>query len=83
MTDVWNVPLSEERSLTIRQFCLAEDITEEQWDDLFELGYAPKMDDYIFGLGTRITAQSRRDWHARMAILLPVTTAEVDDPPQG
>jgi hypothetical protein len=75
----WNVPLDDERNLSIDQFRLAEDLTIEQWNDLMQAGLAPKTDDFLYPLHTRITAKARREWHERMAIELERATKEVED----
>ena len=69
MNALWNVPLSEERALTCRQFCLAEDLTEDEFDDLAENGMLP-CPTYVVTHHSRlvrIMPEARREWHRQLA----------------
>lgn len=64
---LWNVPLDDERNLSIAQFCTAEDLSAEQFEYLQETDCGPRLLDWVGGLGPRITPKARREWHKRMA----------------
>lgn len=68
MADFWNVPLSDERTMSIRQFCLAEDIDEDFLYGLACQGRVPKLTTIYgdFYAVQRISPEARRDWHKYM-----------------
>jgi len=75
----WNVPLDDERNLTVEQFCWAEGLTESQFNYLVKAGRGPLIYDLVFGLGPRITANARRAWHAGMAFEMVRAHADDED----
>ena len=79
MPDLWNVPLNETRCLSIRQFCLAEDISEEALYGLAAQGRAPKLlrrHGDLFWVDV-ITPEARRDWHKYMIEGFPDAHREI------
>ncbi len=74
MSDFWNVPLTDERTMSIRQFCLAEDMSEDELYALACQGRAPKLTtaDGDFYAVRRITSDARREWHKFISEGFPI-----------
>lgn len=64
---LWNVPLDDERTLSIEQFCLAEDMSRQQYDLMRSKGCGP-IEVAVPGAGgsIRITPDERRKWHEKI-----------------
>ena len=69
----WNVPLDDERTLSIEQFCEVEGLTRQQYLTMRYNGYGPhelcirdelQPDDP--NVLIRITPSARRAWHRRL-----------------
>jgi len=59
--------LRSERSLTIPEFCFVENISKATFYKLRKLGLAPALTRILDAI--RITAQARRDWHAKLHLM--------------
>src|SRR5262245_39608672 len=69
---------NHERALTIRQFCILENMAVATYYKMRRLGYGP---DEMRVPGTalvRITQRARRDWHARIEQLGKSEGAELE-----
>ena len=71
-----NIPLDDERALSVEQFCEAEGLTKDAYRELQRIGLAPteiwstwyfydsKLDN--FDAVVRITPEERRRWHRQI-----------------
>ena len=70
---LWNIPLDDERTLSVEQFCEVEGLTSEEFNRLSDLGAAPtllliNLGDFLPGAVLRIAPRARTEWHERLAV---------------
>src|SRR4051812_5229349 len=67
-----------ERALTIREFCILENMAAATYYKIRRLGYGPDEMRVPGPALVRITQRARRDWHARMERLRKSQAAELE-----
>jgi hypothetical protein len=69
---------ADDRTLTIREFCLLEGISPPTYFKMRKSGHGPRELRFPGSAIVRITADARREWHSRLEKLAASGDAEIE-----